>query len=74
MAPNFVEKIADALNLPGAHKCGDEVEGTTNGPIFEKDKVTVIFVLGGPGAGVSPLFSSPPPTRRSSSSSSMLLI
>jgi len=51
MAPNFVEKIADALHLPGAHKRGDEVEGTANKPIFEKEKVTVIFVLGGPGAG-----------------------
>ncbi len=59
MAPNFVEKIADALHLPGAHKRGDEVEGTTNRPIFEKEKVTVIFVLGGPGAGVSPLFPLP---------------
>jgi len=41
MAPNFIEKIADALHLPAAHK-----------PIFDKEKVTVIFVLGGPGAGV----------------------
>jgi hypothetical protein len=41
MAPNLIEKIADALHIPAAHK-----------PIFEKEKVTVIFVLGGPGAGM----------------------
>jgi UMP-CMP kinase len=41
MAPNLIEKIADAVHLPVAHK-----------PIFDKEKVTVIFVLGGPGAGV----------------------
>lgn len=48
MAPNFVEKIADALHLPGSltHK-GEE----TKRPKFDKEKVTVIFVLGGPGAG-----------------------
>jgi UMP-CMP kinase len=50
MAPNFIEKIADALNLSDTHK-----------PIFDKEKVTVIFVLGGPGAGVcSPPFPVPP--------------
>jgi len=54
MAPNLVEKIADALHL---HKHEDHAsaastaEGTTKKPIFEKEKVTVIFVLGGPGAG-----------------------
>ena len=48
MAPNFVEKIADALHLPGSLKK----------PKFDKEKVTVIFVLGGPGAGASfPLLS-----------------
>ena len=41
MAPNLVEMIAEALNIPINRK-----------PIFEKEKVTVIFVLGGPGAGV----------------------
>jgi len=60
MAPNVIEKIIDALHLPGAHKHGDEAsaeatpattEGVTKKPIFDKEKVTVIFVLGGPGAG-----------------------
>ena len=41
MAPNSVEKVADV------HKRGE-----TN-PKFDKEKVTVIFVLGGPGAGAS---------------------
>jgi hypothetical protein len=64
MAPNLVEKIADALHLPGTHKQEDHAsaaastaEGATKKPIFEKDKVTVIFVLGGPGAGVFLSFS-----------------
>ena len=30
--------------------------GETKKPIFEKEKVTVVFVLGGPGAGMSPAF------------------
>jgi hypothetical protein len=45
MAPNLVEKIADALHLPGSPK--------HKKPKFDKTKVTVIFVLGGPGAGMS---------------------
>ena len=49
--PNIVEKIADALHLPGSHKGGDGAEGATTKPIFDNEKVTVIFVLGGPGAG-----------------------
>jgi len=51
MAHSIVEKIADALHLPGSHGRGDGVEGATTKPIFDKEKVTVIFVLGGPGAG-----------------------
>jgi len=61
MAPNLVEKIVDALHLPGAHKHGDEAQAAAEAsattecapqkPIFNKEKVTVIFVLGGPGAG-----------------------
>jgi hypothetical protein len=57
MAPNIVEKIADALHIPGVHKDDDKAAATDGGetkkPIFEKEKVTVMFVLGGPGAGVS---------------------
>jgi len=63
MAPNIVEKIADALHIPGVHKHEDNASATAGGetkkPIFEKEKVIVIFVLGGPGAGVS-LSSFPP--------------
>jgi UMP-CMP kinase len=63
MAPNIVEKIADALHIPGVDKHEDKAAATAGGetkkkPIFEKEKVTVIFVLGGPGAGVS-LLSNP---------------
>ncbi|KAN0141377.1 UMP-CMP kinase [Lactarius tabidus] len=45
MTPNFIEKAADTL--PGSHYNGGEMEK----PRFDKEKVTVIFVLGGPGAG-----------------------
>ncbi|KAH9056629.1 UMP-CMP kinase [Lactarius vividus] len=43
MILNFIWKIAEALHLPGfaEHKK----------PKFDKEKVTVVFVLGGPGAG-----------------------
>ena len=90
MAPNLVEKIADALHIPGVHKREDDAsaapaaEGETKKPIFEKEKVTVIFVLGGPGAGVSLSFSHsfipsfflalPHSTRRANSSSSTTTI
>jgi hypothetical protein len=57
MAPNIVEKIADAPHISGVQKNEDKAAATAGGetkkPIFEKEKVTVIFVLGGPGAGVS---------------------
>jgi len=43
MTPNVIEKITDALHLPGSSK--------QKKPKFDKAKVTVIFVLGGPGAG-----------------------
>lgn len=72
MAPNIVEKIADALHIPGVNKTEDKAAATSGGepkkPIFEKEKVTVIFVLGGPGAGVS-LLSNPHTLHVNSSSS-----
>lgn len=47
MASNIAEKIADAVYE-------DKAAATeTKKPILEKEKVTVVFVLGGPGAGVS---------------------
>ena len=78
MAPNPVEKTADVLHLPGVHKREEDYaeaasEGDTKKPIFEKEKVTVIFVLGGPGAGVSLSFSflpSPHTSHHANSSSS----
>lgn len=51
MVHGIVEKIADALHLPGSLRRGDGAEGATAKPIFDKEKVSVIFVLGGPGAG-----------------------
>ena len=47
MAPNPVEKVADTL--PALKHKGEE----TKKPKFDKEKVIVIFVLGGPGAGAS---------------------
>ncbi|KAI0259971.1 UMP-CMP kinase [Gloeopeniophorella convolvens] len=46
MAPSLVDKIADALHLPGHTRPADPHK-----PIFDSAKVTVVFVLGGPGAG-----------------------
>ena len=68
MAPNAVEDIADAPNVHDVHKHkGDKAAAAAAGlggeirkPIFDKEKVTVILVLGGPGAGVS-LLSTPTP-------------
>ena len=56
MAPNIVEKIADVLH---EDKAAATSGGGTKKPIFEKEKVTVIFVLGGPGAGMSSLCPTP---------------
>ena len=57
MASNIAEKIADAIRTPAVHRREDKAPATAGAeskkPIFEKEKVTVIFVLGGPGAGVS---------------------
>ncbi|KII88801.1 hypothetical protein PLICRDRAFT_176338 [Plicaturopsis crispa FD-325 SS-3] len=44
--PAIVDKIADALHL---HKGAETT--TVKAPVFDSSKVTVIFVLGGPGAG-----------------------
>lgn len=38
--PAIIDKIADALHLHKSHKAA-----------FDADKVNVLFVLGGPGAG-----------------------
>ncbi|KAK0483360.1 UMP-CMP kinase [Armillaria novae-zelandiae] len=44
--PAIIDKIADALHL---HKAPKEAAATS--PAFDSSKVTVVFVLGGPGAG-----------------------
>jgi hypothetical protein len=45
MAPNSAEKTA--VTLPALEHKGEE----TKKPKFDKENVTVIFVLGDPGAG-----------------------
>jgi len=51
--PAIIGKIANALHLHKSHhpeeKHDDSASAST--PAFDKSKVTVIFVLGGPGAG-----------------------
>jgi hypothetical protein len=56
--PAIIDKIADALHL---HKKKDEQDGSTTQPtahtketVFDSSKVTVLYVLGGPGAGRMP--------------------
>ncbi|KAI0049676.1 UMP-CMP kinase [Auriscalpium vulgare] len=46
----FVHKIADKLHL-GPHHVDAATDATQPKPLFDHEKVTVIFVLGGPGAG-----------------------
>ncbi|RPD65788.1 UMP-CMP kinase [Lentinus tigrinus ALCF2SS1-7] len=54
--PAIIDKIADALHIPHHHH-HNEAESSApdashqNTPVFDKSKVTVFFVLGGPGAG-----------------------
>ena len=50
--PAIIDKIADALHL-GKHPKDDSAAQSTSTPkpVFDHNKVTVIFVLGGPGAG-----------------------
>ncbi|KAF4578676.1 UMP-CMP kinase [Pleurotus pulmonarius] len=52
--PAFIDKIAGALHLKkDAHSKKTEMAAAsaTGSPVFDSSKVTVIFVLGGPGAG-----------------------
>ncbi|KAI0062208.1 UMP-CMP kinase [Artomyces pyxidatus] len=49
MAPSIVAKIADKLHLHSS-KHVDASVGTSS-TLFDHNKVTVVFVLGGPGAG-----------------------
>ena len=64
--PHIVDKIAEALHLKGHHQkqeghaeeakpvdtSATSSDGAVNGvPVFDAAKITVIFVLGGPGAG-----------------------
>lgn len=59
-----MDKIADALHI---HKHREEKEQAvakaeeSKAPVFDSDKVTVLFVLGGPGAGAHPPRSPCPP-------------
>ncbi|KZT28637.1 UMP-CMP kinase [Neolentinus lepideus HHB14362 ss-1] len=54
MAP-LMEKIAEALHLKSHHKekeaKAEEHPAVTAKQVFDSSKVTVVFVLGGPGAG-----------------------
>lgn len=51
------DKIAEKLHLKSAAG-GEPVEsketGVKKGPALDNSKITVIFVLGGPGAGTGP--------------------
>ncbi len=52
--PAFIDKIAGALHLKkDAHSKKTEMAAASaaGSPVFDSSKVTVIFVLGGPGAG-----------------------
>ncbi|KAJ8515534.1 hypothetical protein ONZ45_g7075 [Pleurotus djamor] len=49
--PAFLDKIADALHLHKKDKHPETGETPSASPVFDSSKVTVIFVLGGPGAG-----------------------
>lgn len=51
--PSIVDKVAEALHIPRhhAHAEAPAVAADAKTPVFESSKVTVIFVLGGPGAG-----------------------
>ena len=63
MTPNLTEmvnKALDAIHFPRVHHKPKQQQETppqaesgthNNKLVFDKDKVTVIFVLGGPGAG-----------------------
>ncbi|TFK93164.1 UMP-CMP kinase [Polyporus arcularius HHB13444] len=48
--PAIIDKIADALHL-SHHKEGHSQATAEKQPVFDNSKVTVFFVLGGPGAG-----------------------
>ena len=61
--PTVIDKIADALHIPHKHheeqakpvaeasSSATPAVETASKPVFDSAKVTVIFVLGGPGAG-----------------------
>ena len=52
--PGVIDKIADALHIHKHHEETEEVvvaKEDVKTPVFDSDKVTVLFVLGGPGAG-----------------------
>ena len=50
--PAIIDKIADALHLHHYKEGQSSAEGSQEKtPVFDKSKVTVFFVLGGPGAG-----------------------
>ena len=54
--PAIVDKIADALHLSKHPKhdapAPESAEpSSSKAPVFDHEKVTVLFVLGGPGAG-----------------------
>ena len=58
--PAILDKIAGALHLHKSHPDApkehseppkEAATGSAASPVFDKSKVTVLFVLGGPGAG-----------------------
>lgn len=48
-----IEKVAQTLHFPDESRKQITISGSTQRkPVFDHNKVVVIFVLGGPGAGV----------------------
>lgn len=50
--PAFLDKVKNALHLSSDSKTKGEMSEEVSTPVFDSKNVVVIFVLGGPGAGI----------------------